>query len=191
MKGIFNHIALSLLLIKMVLISAHATDGEGIKIYGSYEDFKKGKSSYSLLSNKSSTTIWPTGILKYNDIKITNPDTSVIIEAKMVWAYRDHRKRLVRVHEGKHYRVLCRKGPIIYIIYSPTRVAHYFSKDLNSRIYRINKSNLREVYAYNPLLLNKITNLPKRYYLLWDKQNESYLLSSIIRKNKLASTAIF
>jgi hypothetical protein len=82
------------------------------------------------------------GFSKNKDLELKTPDTTIIYKRSDVWGYTDHKGRLIRVFDNRHYKVLCDKGMIIYIIYSPTKASYHFSKTLNDPIYRLTKKNL-------------------------------------------------
>jgi hypothetical protein len=155
-----------------------ANDSAGI--YKTFEDFQKGYLLHSMPVHKSCHTIWPQGFFIHKDIELKTPETSMVVCRDNIWGYVDHKDRLIRVFNHRHFMVLCDKGMVIYIIYSPTSVAYYFSKDLHEPIYHLNQHNLLKVFADNPTFCFKVKNTPRKYYLFWDDRNDMYLLNELL-----------
>ncbi|PSK99813.1 hypothetical protein CLV48_1163 [Cecembia rubra] len=148
-------------------------------IYLTFEDFEAGKLTNGFKPYQKNYSLWPQGFFKNKDIELKTPDTSVIYRRSDIWGYTDHKGRLIRVFNDKHYKVLCDKGLIIYIIYSPTRTSYHFSKTLNDPINRLTKNNLAAIYIDNPDLLQRINSIKKKHWLTWDVKKESYFINEL------------
>jgi hypothetical protein len=164
-------------------IDCNAQDHQKAGIYLTFEDFENGKLTYGFNPHQKNYSLWPQGFFKNKDIELKTPDTTIIYKRSDVWGYTDHKGRLIRIFDNHHYKVLCDKGIIIYIIYSPTRTSYHFSKTLNDSIFRLTKKNLATVYADNPDLLNRINSIKKKHWLIWDDKKESLLLNELYANN--------
>lgn len=148
-------------------------------IYLTFEDFEAGKLTNGFKPYQKNYALWPQGFFKNKDVELITPDTSIVYKRSEIWGYTDHKGNLIRVFDNHHYKVLCDKGLIIYIIYSPTKASYHFSKTLNGTIYRLTRKNLTTIYADNPELLNKINATKKKHWLTWDEKKESYFINEL------------
>jgi hypothetical protein len=145
-------------------------------VYLTYEDFEIGNLSHNFKVEQEDYSLWPKGFLKYKDLRLDKKDTIYVFKRSDIWGYIDHKKRLIRIFNNRHFRVLCDKGLIIYIIYSPTRTTYYFSKTLNDSIYRLTKRNLNVVFAEHQVL-KKINTINSKKWLIWDEVNQQFLIN--------------
>lgn len=150
--------------------------------YLTYDDFINGKITHGFTNYKKGYTLWPKGFFTNKDPELKTPDTSIVYKRADIWGYTDHRSRLIRIFNNKHYRVLCEKGLVIYIIYSPTRTSYHFSKSINEPIYCLTKKNLLKIYADDKMNIGKIKSTKKKVWLIWDESNEQYLLNKLFLK---------
>jgi hypothetical protein len=148
-------------------------------IYLTYEDFETGKLTNEFKSYQSHSFLWAQGFFEKKNILLKTPDTTIIYKRSDIWGYTDHKGRLMRVHNKQHYKVLCDKGLIIYIIYSPTRTSYYFSKTLNDPICRLTRKNLTTIYADNAEILLKIHLTKKKHWLIWDENKDIYFINKL------------
>ncbi len=155
----------------------NANDSAGI--YLTYKDFEIGKLVNGFKPYQKNYTLWPKGFFKNKDVELKTPDTTTMHKRSDIWGYKDHKGRLIRVFNNKHYKILCDKGLIIYIIYSPVRSSYHFSKTLNDPIYRLSNNNLAVVFADNPDLLLRIISVKKKHWLVWDDKQESFLINEL------------
>jgi hypothetical protein len=151
-------------------------------IYLTYNDFVNGKLTNSFMPYQKGYSLWAKGFFKYKDPELKTPDTSIIYKRSDIWGYTDHKGRLIRTFGNNHYKVLCDKGLIIYIIYSPTSVSYHFSKTLNDTVHRLSRKNLTIAYADNTDLLQKIKSSKKKDWLIWDEKKECYLLNRLFEE---------
>ncbi|MDP3200400.1 MAG: hypothetical protein Q8M62_11260 [Algoriphagus sp.] len=151
-------------------------------IYLTYNDFVNGKPINSFKPYQKNYSLWPKGFFKYKDPELKTPDTTIIYKRSDIWGYTDHKGRLIRTFGNNHYKVLCDKGLIIYIIYSPTSVSYHFSKTLNDTVHRLSRKNLTIAYADNTDLLQKIKSSKKKDWLIWDEKKECYLLNRLFEE---------
>lgn len=159
--------------------SSYSMTNDSAGIYLTYQNFETGKLTNGFKPYQKSYSLWPQGFFKNKDLELKTPDTTTIYRRSYVWGYTDHKGNLIRVFDNHHYKVLCDKGMIIYIIYSPTRTSYHFSKTLNDPIYRLTKKNLATVYADNPDLLQRINPIKKKHWLVWDENKESYFINEL------------
>ncbi|MFD2034585.1 hypothetical protein ACFSKL_07285 [Belliella marina] len=180
---------LSLILLVMIAISRkndllaqnhHSTLDNSAGIYMTYEDFERGESMNGFTPYQKNHTIWPQGFFKYKDIELKTPDTTVVYKRSDIWGYKDHKGSLIRVFNNRHYKVLCDRGMIIYIIYSPTRTSYHFSRTLSDEVFHLTKKNLVAAYADSPDLLHRIDSIKKKHWLVWDDRNEYFLLNKLM-----------
>jgi hypothetical protein len=163
----------------LIAQSSYSTTNDSAGIYLTYEGFENGKLTNGFKPYQKNYSLWPQGFFKNKDLELKTPDTSIIYKRSDVWGYTDHKGNLIRVFDNRHYKVLCDKGMIIYIIYSPTKASYHFSKTLNDPIYRLTKKNLATVYADNSDLLNRINSIKKKHWLIWDEKKESYFINEL------------
>src|SRR5690606_926941 len=116
---------------------------------------------------------------KHKDPELKTPDTTIVYKRSEIWGFNDHRGQLIRVYEDRHYKVLCDKGIVLYIIYSPTSASYHFSKSLNEPVYRLTRKNLNTVYADNKVLLEKIKLSKKKEWTIKNEQAEMFGLNEI------------
>jgi hypothetical protein len=154
-----------------------STKNDSAGIYLTYQNYETGKTTNAFKPYQKTYSLWPQGFFKNKDLKLKTPDTTCIYKRSDIWGYTDHKGRLIRVFNNHHYKVLCDKGMVIYIIYSPTRTSYHFSKIPNDPIYRLTKKNLKAVYADNPDLLKRISSIKKKYWLIWVDKKERFLLN--------------
>jgi hypothetical protein len=147
--------------------------------YLTYNDYVNGKITNGFPNYKKGYTLWPKGFFTNKDPELKTPDTSIVYKRADIWGYTDHRGKFTRIFKDKHYKVLCDKGLIIYIIYSPTRTSYYFSKTLNDPIYHLTRKNLTNIYADNSEFLKKINSTKKNAWLTWDESKERYFINKI------------
>ena len=159
--------------------SSYSMTNDSAGIYLTYQNFETGKLTNGVKPYQRSYSLWPQGFFKNKDLELKTLDTSIIYKRSDVWGYTDHKGNLIRVFDNRHYKVLCDKGMIIYIIYSPTRTSYHFSRILNDPIYRLTKKNLATVYADNSDLLNRINSIKKKYWLIWDEKKEGYFINEL------------
>lgn len=171
---------------KLLAQSSFSRINDSAGIYLSYENFETGKLTNGFKPYQKNYSLWPKGFFKYKDIEFITPDTTAIFKRADIWGYTDHRGRLMRVFNNRHYKVMCKKGLVIYNIYSPTKASYHFSKTLNEPIYRLTKKNIKTVYADNPDLLQRIDFIKKKYWLIWDDKTESFLVNELLSKNLTA-----
>lgn len=158
---------------------AHTVINESAGIYLTYRDFLNGKTTSRFPARSSAYTLWPQGFFVNKDPALKTPDTTVVFKRSAIWGYTDHKGRLIRVFDSKHYKVLSDKGLIIYIIYSPTKTSYYFSETLNDPICRLTRKNLTAVYADNTDLLQRIRSSKKKDWLVWDEKKKNYYLNRL------------
>ncbi len=168
---------------RLFVKSSYSMSNDSAGVYLTYEDFKTGKITNGFKPNQKNSTLWPLGFFKNKDIELKTPDTSKVYKRDSIWGYSDHKGRLIRVFNKRHYNVLSDKGLIIYIIYSKTKTSYHFSKTLYAPVYRLTKKNLATVYADNPDLLQKINSIKKKHWLNWDDKKEVFLLNELYAKN--------
>lgn len=142
--------------------------------YLTYDDFIKGKITNGVPANKKENILYPQGFFKYKDPELKTPDTTIVYKRSEIWGFNNHKGQLIRVHEDKHYKILCDKGVVLYIIYSPTSASYHFSKSLNKPIYRLTRKNLNAVYADNKELLDKIKLSKKKEWRIKNEQTEMF-----------------
>lgn len=147
--------------------------------YLTYNDFINGKITHGFPNYKKNYTLWPKGFFTNKDPELKTPDTSIVYKRADIWGYTDHRGQFIRIYKNKHYKVLCDKGLIIYIIYSPTKASYYFSKSINEPIYCLTKKNLLKIYADDKMNIGKIKSTKKKDWLIWDEKQESYLINRL------------
>ncbi|MBS4040683.1 MAG: hypothetical protein KGZ81_08790 [Flavobacteriales bacterium] len=147
--------------------------------YLTYNDYVNGKITNGFPNYKKGYTLWPKGFFINKDPELKTPDTSIVHKRADIWGYTDHRGQFIRIFKEKHYKVLCDKGIIIYIIYSPTRTSYHFSKTLNDPIYHLTRKNLTNNYADNSEFLKKIYSTKKNTWLIWDDKKERYFLNKL------------
>jgi hypothetical protein len=152
-------------------------------IYLTYENFKTGKLTNEFNTYQKNYSLWSQGFFRNKDIELKTPDTTVVYKRSDIWGYTDHKGNLIRVFDNHHYKVLCDKGLIIYIIYSPTRTSYHFSKTLNDPIYRLTKKNLATVYANNPDLLQRINFIKKKHWLIWVDMKDSSVINMLFSRH--------
>ena len=58
------------------------------------------------------------------DIKLNTPSSIIVHPRTDVWAYNDHRGRVIRMFNGNHYRIICENS----LIYS--KVIVFFKKSI-------------------------------------------------------------
>jgi hypothetical protein len=165
--------------INLLAQSSYSMTNDSAGIYLTYKDFETGKLTNGFKPNQNNYSLWPLGFFKHKDIELVTPDATTVYHRSEIWGYTDHKGRLVRVFNNKHYKVLCDQGLIVYIIYSLTRATYHFSKSPNDPIYRLTKKNIRNVYRDNPDLLHRINSTKKKHWLIWDEKKESYLLNEL------------
>jgi hypothetical protein len=85
----------------------------------------------------------------------------------------------MRIFNHHHYRVICEKGLIMYIIYSPTRTSYHFSKELNQPIFRLTRKNLYAQFTDKPEIIQKIKATQRKHWFIWDDNNEQYILNKL------------
>ncbi|WP_205623553.1 bile acid:sodium symporter family protein [Anditalea andensis] len=153
------------------------SDSSGI--YVTYDDYLRQELNYIFPSNRKGYTLWPKGFIAYKDLKLSTPLHSEIIKASTFWGYKDHKGRLVRSFNNRHYKVLEIGGMIIYHIYSPTRNAYYFSKSLHHDIYKLSNKNLLKVYSDEPAFLKNLSVLKKNKWLEWDEKRQCNRLNGL------------
>lgn len=155
-------------------------------IYKTFSDFQEGHLQHRIPIHARQYTIWPQGFFAHKDIEISMPDSTVILPIQDMWGYVDHKGRLIRISGQKHFKVLCDKGIVIYITYSPTKVAYYFSETLNTRIHRLTKKELLTVSEYNPLLCQRIRNTRKKHFLVWNDKDQMYFINRMFELDYLS-----
>ncbi|MCH8490841.1 MAG: hypothetical protein LAT81_13045 [Oceanicaulis sp.] len=170
--------------------SSYSMTNDSAGIYLIYKDFEVGKLANGFKPYQKNYTLWPQGFFKNKDIELKTPDTTIIYKRSDVWGYTDHKGNLIRVFDNHHYKVLCDKGMIIYIIYSPTRTSYHFSKTLNDPIYRLTRKNIATVYIDNPDLVQRINTIKKKHWLIWHDKKESFLLNEIFQNFKCSLTGV-
>lgn len=148
-------------------------------IYMTYEDFEIGELTNEFKSYQSNTFLLTQGFFEKKNLLLKTPDTTIIYKRSDIWGYTDHKGCLMRVYNKQHYKVLCDKGLIIYIIYSPTRTSYYFSKTLNDPICRLTRKNLTTIYADNTEILQKIHHTKKKHWLIWDENKDIYFINKL------------
>jgi len=147
--------------------------------YLTYDDFINGKITNGVPTNKREYILYPQGGFKHKDPELKTPDTTIVYKRSEIWGFNDHRGQLIRVYEDRHYKVLCDKGIVLYIIYSPTSASYHFSKSLNEPVYRLTRKNLNTVYADNKVLLEKIKLSKKKEWTIKNEQAEMFGLNEI------------
>jgi len=147
--------------------------------YLTYHDFETGKIINGFKPYQKNHSIWPQGFFKYKDIELKTPDTTIVCKRSEIWGYTDHKRRLIRVFNKHHYKVLCDKGIIIYTIYAPTKITYHFSRTLNDPIYQLTKKKLSTVYTDNPDFINRISSLKNKLWLIWDDKKERFLINEV------------
>ncbi len=148
-------------------------------IYKTFSDFQNGYPQQSMPAHTHQYSIWPRGFFTYDGIKINTPDSTFNLPVKDIWGYTDHKGRLIRIFEEKQFKVLCDKGIIVYITYSPTRVAYYFSESLDAPIHRLKQKELLKVYEKDSLLSLRIKNTHKKHYLIWNDKEQMYFINQM------------
>jgi hypothetical protein len=159
--------------------SPYSMTNDSAGIYLTFGDFENGKLINGFKPHQNNFTLWPQGFFRYKDVELKTPDTTIVYKRSDIWGYTDHKGRLIRVFNNRQYKVLCDKGLIIYIIYTPTRTSYHFSKTLNDPIYRLIKNNLATVYADNIEILQRIYYIKKKVWLIWDESKESYFINML------------
>lgn len=158
---------------------SYSMSNDSSGVYATFEDFESGKITNGFKPHQNNYSLWPRGFFKYKDIELETPGATIVYKINSIWGYTDHKERLMRVFNNRHYKVLCDKGLVIYNIYSPIKASYHFSKTLSDPIYRLTKKDLANVYADNPELLQRIDSIKKKHWLRWDKQKECYLLNEL------------
>jgi hypothetical protein len=159
--------------------SSFSMSNDSSGIYFTYRDFETGALINAFLPFQKNHSIWPQGFFKYKGIELKTPDTTMVCKRSEIWGYTDHKGRLIRIFNKHHYKVLCDKGIIIYIIYSPTKITYHFSRTLNEPIYQLTIKNLSTVYSDNPDFINRISSLKKKLWLTWDDKKERFLINEL------------
>lgn len=163
----------------IIKANAQISKSDSCGIYHSFLDYQQHHFIYPVPTHRNGYTIWPQGFFTNKDIELKSPDTTIVYKRSDIWGYTDHRDRLIRIFSNKHYRVMCEKGVVVYIIYSPTRTSYHFSKSLNDPIYCLTKKNLLKIYADDKKNLEKIKSTKKKDWFIWDKSSEQYLLNRL------------
>ncbi|MBW6482981.1 MAG: hypothetical protein K0B10_07955 [Vicingaceae bacterium] len=158
---------------------SYTIENDSAGIYLTYKDFKNGKLTNGFKTYQKNYSLWAQGFFKYKDLELITPDTTVVYKRSNIWGYTNHKGRLIRVFNNKHYKVLCDKGLVIYIIHSPTSTSIYFSKTLNHPIYRLTRKRLSKIYQSHLNVLQTLKSTKKSDWLIWDKKNEYYLINSL------------
>lgn len=153
------------------------SDSSGI--YLTYNDFKRGKLTDGFRRFESGYSVWPQGFFTNKDVELKTPDTSLVYKSSEIWGYIDHMGRLIRLFDNTHYYVRCDQGLVIYSIYSPTKKSNFFSKTLNAPLYRLTRKNLISQYVEHQGFSQRVKSLKKKYWLLWDEENDCYFLNRL------------
>lgn len=158
--------------------SSQITDRYGI--YFTADDIKEKKINYGFNFSESKD-------LTLKDDKVILRDRSHKKEFKLteIWGIRNDGKDY-RIHNNQYYRIVYR-GPIV--IYSTIKKSSkydqnfeyeekFFSKDLNTKIFKLNIDNVKEVYKDNKVILNKLKNLPANYSISkWYEECDCYIIT--------------
>lgn len=147
--------------------------------YLTYNDFANGGIINGVPTNKREYILYPQGFFKYKDPELKTPNKTIVYKRSEIGGFNDHRGQLIRTYEDRYYKVLCDKGIVLYIIYSPTSASYHFSKSLNEPVYRLTRKNLNAVYADNKVLLEKIKHSKKKKWTIKNEQTEMFGLNEI------------
>jgi hypothetical protein len=153
-------------------------------IFKTYQDFRNGQVHRPFKSYNANTIIWPRGFFKSGDLSIQTPDTSLIVNSTKIWGYIDHRNYLIRTFEGRHFKVVCDAGLIIYILYSPLSNAYYFSRTYDKPIYRLSKGSLSLVFNEKKELLDKLNAMGKKNWVTPHCSGEYLMINKAFRDYK-------
>ena len=119
------------------------------------------------------------GFFRHKDIALKSPDTTIVFRRSDIWGYADHKGRLMRIFNNRHFKVLCDKGFIIYNIYSPTKKSYFFSKNLNSPIYKLNSKNLNTVFCSMPEFIHKLNTSQRKMWMTRKVNTDCYFINEL------------
>ncbi len=159
--------ALVMVLARSVAQQAYSLPNDSSGIYMTYNDVISGKVTHGFMRNQKGYSIWPKGFFVSRDPELKTPEKRVVFRREAIWGYTDHKGRLIRVSGKFQYRVFGGGDPVIYIKYSSTSPAYYFSRTLDGPIYRLTRRKLREVYAADPDFLTLIDSTKRKEWLDW------------------------
>lgn len=155
---------------KSLIVSNFSTTpaGDSLPKYGIYlseRDFIFREPKFGYSKRRLGTQIRP-GLMNMNNLHVNAKDTSFVLKDGEYWGYRRYDTDY-RISSGGAYEIeSVNDGLHIYkqIHFSETgsSVVYYFSKELNSKIFRLSRKNLKKHYQNDKKFLEnlKLTKWP-------------------------------
>jgi hypothetical protein len=144
--------ALLLLLCSSNVVGLSQEAGYKCGVYATWQDVKMDNPYIEIPCGQRGYTIWPSGFWRHRGIDVILPDTTIYLDTKHIWGYRDHKGRLHRIWGKRHLRVEKHPGLIAYTCTSPILPRRFFSRKLYSEVFPFTPRKLRQVLEREPAI---------------------------------------